>query len=99
MKDQKFPLHDHEPSGVKSAKTISLERAREICKEEELDYSREELVLILDFVSKVVSITTSHYERTYCKAAWLLINTNHLYEAESILIHPGQYGRTGGKGL
>ncbi len=54
---------------MKSAKAISLERAREICEEEELDYTDEELVLILDFVSKVISITTSHYERTYSRAA------------------------------
>jgi hypothetical protein len=69
MKNQIFPLQDHEASGVKSAKAISLERAREICEEEELDYTDEELVLILDFVSKVISITTSHYERTYSRAA------------------------------
>jgi hypothetical protein len=69
MKKQKTPPHDHEPSGVKSAKTISLERARQICEEEELDYTHEELVLILDFVSKVISITTTHYERTYSRAA------------------------------
>lgn len=69
MKNQKLPLQDHEARGVKSVKTISLERAREICKEEELDYTHEELVLILDFVSKIISITTSHYERTYSRAA------------------------------
>ena len=69
MKDQKNPLKDHELSRVKSARIISLERAREICEEEELDYTHDELVLILDFVSKVISITTSHYERTYSRAA------------------------------
>lgn len=69
MKNQKLPLLDLEASGVKSVKTISLERAREICKEEELDYTHEELLLILGFVSQVISITTSHYERTYSRAA------------------------------
>jgi hypothetical protein len=69
MKNQNNPLQDPEPYEEKTVKTIPLARAREICQEEELDYTDEELVLMLDFVSKVISITTSHYERTYSKAA------------------------------
>lgn len=44
-------------------KTISLKRITEIMKEEEIEYTDEELNEILDFISNIITITTEHYKR------------------------------------
>jgi hypothetical protein len=75
---------------------IPLHRAKDIMKEEGIKYSDEELSEVLQFISKVISITTSHYERRKERQAKVIsINTNRTHEKESILIHPSKYRRAG----
>lgn len=87
---------EEKPTEVAEARTISLQRAKEIMKEEGIEYTDEELKEVLDFISKVITITTSHYERIKQNQAKIIsINTNHPHETKSIPLHPGKYGRTG----
>ena len=75
-------------------KTISTARAKEIAKEEGVDYTDEEVNEVVQFVSKVVSITSSHYERTKQKEAKIIkINANTTHETKSLLLHPCQHRR------
>ena len=78
-----------------AARTISLDRAREIMKEEGIEYTDEELNEILEFISKVISISTHHYERIKQKQAKVIsINANNsTHETESIPIHPSKHRR------
>jgi len=74
--------------------TISAARAKEIAREEGVDYTDEEVNEVLQFVSKVVSITTSHYERLKEKEAKIInINTNAPHETTSLPLHPCQHRR------
>ena len=79
------------------AKTISLERVREIMNEEGIEYTDDELKQILEFISKVISIGVSHYERVKEKQAKVIsINTNtSTHETKSISLHSGKYRRAG----
>jgi hypothetical protein len=75
-------------------KTITFQRAKEITKEEEIQYTDEELTEILQFVAKIVSITTAHNERTKQNEATVInINTNTTHETKSIPLHPCQHRR------
>lgn len=76
------------------AGTIASTRAKEIMKEEEIEYTDEELKEVLQFVSKVVSITTSHYERLKQKEATVInINTNTTHETTSLPLYPCEHRR------
>ena len=48
---------------TRNPETISLDRIREIMREEEIEYTDEELNEILDFISNIITITTEHYKR------------------------------------
>ena len=76
--------------------TISTARAKEIAREEGVDYTDEEVNEVLQFVSKVVSITSSHYERTKQRETIVInINTNTTHETTSLPLHPCQHRRAG----
>lgn len=96
MKIKPIPQIEKPTDEVGGAKTISLQRAKEIMKEEELEYTDEELKEILHFISKVITITTSHYERIKQNGAKIIsININSTHETKSIPLHQSKYGRTG----
>ncbi len=96
MKTKPIPQIEKPTDEVAGAKTISLQRTKEIMKEEGIEYTDEELKEILHFISKVITITTSHYERIKQKQAKIIsINTNSTHETKSIPIHQSKYGRTG----
>lgn len=90
MKTKQKPLKE-ELAGVK---TISLVRAKEIMKEEGIEYTDDELKQVLDFISTVISITAPHYERLQQKKVKVIsINTNSPHETKSIPLHPCKYRR------
>lgn len=76
-------------------KTISLARTKEIMGEEGIQYADKELEQILEFISKVISITTSQYERLKEKQAKIIsINTNSSGdETKSIPLYPSKHRR------
>jgi hypothetical protein len=74
-------------------KTISLERAKQIMNEEGVEYTDDELNEILDFISKAISIATSHYERVKQKETKVISINTSTHETKSIPLHPGKYGR------
>ena len=79
---------------TKGAETVSLQRAKEIMAEEGIEYTDEEIKELLDFLSKVIIITTAHYERKKQSEAKIIsINTNTTHETKSIPLHPGEYRR------
>lgn len=81
---------------MRGAATISLQRAKEIMVEEGVEYTDEELQEMLCFLSKVISITTNHYERKQQNETKVIsIKTNTTHETKSIPLHPGKYRRTG----
>lgn len=53
----------YQKTTTRNPETISLKRIREIMKEEEIEYTDEELNEILDFISNIITITTEHYKR------------------------------------
>ena len=74
--------------------TIPITRAKEIVGEEGIDYTDEELKEVLQFVSKVVSFTTLHYERLKQRETIVInINTNTTHETTSLPLHPCQHRR------
>lgn len=94
MKTKSNGLNENRLNGPAIVKTITLQRAKEITKEEEIEYTDEELKEILQFVSKIVSITTAHYERTKQNEARVInINTNTTHETKSLPLHPCQHRR------
>lgn len=75
-------------------KLPSLARVKEIMKEAEIDYTDNELTEILHFLSKVISITTAHYERIKQQEAKIIsIKTNTTHETESHPLHPCEHRR------
>jgi hypothetical protein len=73
---------------------IPLSRAKDIMREEGIDYTEEELKEVLQFVAKVVSITTTHYERAKHKEATVInINSTTTHETKSLPLHPRQHRR------
>ena len=96
MKTKPTPRIKKPAEEVTGAKPISIERAKEIMKEEGIEYTGEELKEILHFISKVITITTSHYDRIKQNQAKIIsINTNSTHETKSIPLHQSKYGRTG----
>lgn len=85
------------PGGeTKRAGTVSLQRAKEIMAEEGIEYTDEEVNEILDFLSKVIIISTTHYERKKLSEAKIIsINQNTTHETKSVPLHPGEYRRAG----
>ncbi len=74
-------------------KTISIEATKKIMEEEGIEYTDEELQEILDFISNIISITTSHYERIKEQETKVIsINTN-THETKSISLHPSKHRR------
>lgn len=95
IKTKLTPLPEKPKVETSGSKTISFQRAKEIMQEEGIDYTDEELKEVLDFISKVISITTSHYERIKQKQAKVIsVNTNKPHETKSISLHSSEYGRT-----
>lgn len=81
-------------NGILGVQILSFVRAKEIVKEEGIDYTDDELAEVLQFVSKVVSITTTQYERTKQNEATVInINTNTTHETASIPLHPREHRR------
>lgn len=79
---------------TKGASTITLQRAMEIIKEEEIDYTDDELKEVLFFVASVITITTTHYERTkQSEAKVISIKTNTTHETTSHSLHPCEHRR------
>lgn len=94
MKTKSIPKLENPSGETKRAETVSLQRAKEIMAEEGIEYTDEEIKEILDFLSKVVTITTAHYEREKQSEAKIIsINTNTTHETKSIPLHPGEYRR------
>lgn len=96
MKTKSISVVEKTNGEIIGSGTISFKRAREIMLEEGIEYTDEELKEVLDFISKVVTISTNHYERLNEKKAKIIsINTNHPHETKSISLHQSKYGRTG----
>jgi hypothetical protein len=76
-----------------SVKPISVERAREIMNEEEIEYTDLELQEILEFISKVLSITTLHYERIRQDETKVISINTSKHETKSIPLHPSKHRR------
>ena len=94
MKTRPLSERENHDSETKGAEVISLHRAKEIMREEGIDYTDDELTEILQFLSKVISITTSHYERVKQKQAKIIsINTNTTHETKSVPLHPCEHRR------
>ena len=94
MKTKASPLIEEPNSELAVAHTIPLVRAKEIISEEGIDFTDEELTQVLQFVSKVVSITTSHHERTKQNETKVIsINTNTTHETTSLSLHPREHRR------
>lgn len=76
------------------ASVIPLQRAKEIMEEEGIEYTNEELKEVMNFLAKVVSITTAHFERKkQGEAKVISINTKTTHETKSVPLHPGEYRR------
>ena len=96
MKNQSTPITANVQQDKVEPKIITLERAKAIMQEEGIEYSNEELREVLDFVAKVISISTDYYERLKGREAKIIsIDSNKQDETKSISIHSGKYGRTG----
>ncbi len=94
MKTLKLALTEKPSEEITGKEMVSVHRAKEIMKEEGIEYSDEELKELLQFISKVVSITTAHYERVNEREAKIIsINTNTTHETKSIPLHPREYRR------
>lgn len=94
MKNKSISKPENRNGEIKGAETVSLQRAKEIMTEEGLEYTDEEVKEILDFLSKVITITTAHYERKQQKEAKIIsINTKTTHEKESLPLHTGEYRR------
>jgi hypothetical protein len=74
-------------------KTISIEAAKKIMEQEGVEYSDEELQEILDFISNIISITTSHYERIKEKETKVISINTSTHETKSISLHPSKHRR------
>ncbi len=74
-------------------KVISIERVKEIMKEEGIEYTDKELGEVLDFISKVISITTCHYERLKQKETKVISLNRSTHETKSIPLHPSKHRR------
>ena len=84
----------HQPrKELTGVKTISIERAKEIMKEEGIEYTDKELEEILDFISKVISITTGHYERIKQNETKVISLNTSTHETKSIPLHPSKHRR------
>ena len=96
MKTKLNPSTEKSDSKTIGGETITLQRAKEIMQDEGIQYTDEELKEVLEFISKVISITTSHYERIKQKQTRIFsINANKSHETKSISLHSSEYGRTG----
>lgn len=94
MKTGPISQAENQDGGTKAAGIITLQRAKEIMKEEEVEYTDEELSEVLQFVSKVISITTACYERSKAKEAKVIsINTITTHETKSLPLHPCEHRR------
>ncbi len=96
MKTKLKPSTEKSEGKITGGETISFQRAKQIMQEEGIEYTVEELKEVLDFISKVISITTSHYERIKQKQTKIIsVNTNKPHETKSIPLHSSEYRRTG----
>lgn len=94
MKTKSNPQKEKPVIEAGMIQTIPIARAKEIIDEEGVEYTIEELKEVLQFVSKVVSITTSHYERIKEKEAKIInINTITTHETTSLPLYPCQHRR------
>lgn len=94
MKTKSISKLEKQSCEMKGAETVSLQRAKEIMAEEGIEYTDQEIKEILDFLSKVITITTAHYERKRQSETKIIsINTNTTHETKSIPLHPGEYRR------
>lgn len=95
MKTKPIPQIVKPTDEVAGVKTISFQRTKEIMKEEGIEYTDEELKEILEFISKVITITTSHYERIKQNQAKIISINTSTHETKSIPLHQSKYRRTG----
>jgi hypothetical protein len=74
---------------------ISLEKLKEVMNQNGLEYSKEELLLIRDFLYRLAEIAVSHYERKQDSNTKVIsINkTDHYDQKESIPICQGEHRR------
>ena len=94
MKSNPISNFENSESETKGANIITLQRAKEIMKEEEIDYTDDELREVLHFVASVITITTTHYERTkQTEAKIISINQNTTHETTSHSLHPREHRR------
>jgi hypothetical protein len=94
MKSKSKPQSEKPVIDAGMIQTIPIARAKEIIDEEGIAYTDEELKEVLQLVSKVVSITTCHYERLKQKEARIInINTITTHETTSLPLHPCQHRR------
>lgn len=96
MKTNPKSQNENHTNKTRGAGTITLQRAKEIMTEEEIEYSDDEMSEVLQFVSKIVVITTCQYERANqqkTEAKIIAINTNTTHETKSLPLHPCEHRR------
>jgi hypothetical protein len=88
MKTPTIQLDEKPTQGAIEKEIVSRQRAREIMQEEGIQYTDEELQDVVDFISKMIIISTDHYKRSKEKKAKVIsLNSNHPHETKSISIH------------
>lgn len=94
MKNKATNSNEKPQENMLETKTITIERAKEIMKEEGIEYTGEELKQVLDFISEVILITTTHFERVKQKETKVIsINTNRIHETKSIPLYSSEHRR------
>ena len=76
-----------------SAKVISLEKCREIMKENGIEYTDEELLTLRDFLYRLFEISSSHYERRKENQAKVIDINQSDYEKKSIPLCKSEHRR------
>jgi hypothetical protein len=75
------------------AKVISLEKCREIMKENGIEYTDEELLTLRDFLYRLFEISNSHYERIKEREAKVIDINQKDYEKNSIPLCKSEHRR------
>lgn len=96
MKDTATNSNEKNDQEITERKMLSLQRVREIMQEEGITYTDEELIEVIDLISKWIIISTDHYKRIKEQESKIIsLHSNHSHETKSIPIHSRKYGRTG----
>ena len=75
---------------------LSLEQSRSILNQNGIEYTDEEILIIREFMYRVVEMTTEYYQRIKENNSKVVpITKTNQDEAKSIPLHSGKYRRAG----